>query len=114
MICKHLTHLVLLSFCVAFITACPTERFRHETYKCNSGTFDISEIILNDTSVGDKATIIGYNGEEKAEIQSSSRTSITMMLDDMKITVKRDTGAVTIKRGNRIAVLSCSKTVFKM
>ena len=96
------------------MTACPTERFRHETYKCNGGPFGIAEIILNDTSVGDKATIIGYGSEKKAEIQSSGRTSVTMTSDDIKITVERDTGAVTLKRGNRIAVISCSKSVFKM
>ena len=114
MTCRHSTKITLLLLCTASMTACPTERFRHETYKCNSGAFGIVEIILNDTGVGDKATIIGYGNEGKAEIQSSSRASVTLRSDDMEITIARDTGNVTIQRGNRITVLSCSKTVFKM
>ena len=100
---------------VAFgLAGCPAERFRHETYKCNSSSFDIAEIILNNTDVGDDATIVGYGGEKKVEIQSSSRASIGMTSGDVKIMIARETGKVTVKRGNRYAVLSCTKSVFTM
>ena len=106
--------MILLLLCGISLSACPTERFRHETYKCNSSSFDIVEIILNNTGVGDDATIVGYKGEKKVEIQSSSRTSIGMTSVDMKIKIARETGNVTVKRGNRYALLSCSKSVFTM
>jgi len=111
---RRLTQASLLMLCVASLTACPTERFRHEKYKCNSGAFGIAEIILNDTSVGDEATIIGYGNEKKAEIVKSSAASISMKTDDIKITIKRETGEVTLVRGNRYVILNCSKSVFTM
>ena len=111
---QSIIQMALLLLCGVSLSACPTERFRHETYKCNSSSFDIAEIILNNTGVGDDATIVGYKGEKKVEIQSSSRTSIGMTSGDMKITIARETGNVTVKRGNRYALLSCSKSVFTM
>ena len=114
MIQRRTTQIALLLLCGISLSACPTERFRHETYKCNSSGFDIAEIILNDTDVGDNATIVGNRGEKKVEIQSSSRTSIGMTSGDVKIMIARETGKVTVKRGNRYAVLSCSKSVFTM
>ena len=114
MIPKRLAHLSLLFIYVVGLTACPTERFRHEKYECNSGTFGISEIIFNDTSVGDMAKIIGYGHEKEVEILSSSKSSITTKMDDTHIEIERDTGAVRVKRGNRYAVLACSKSVFTM
>ena len=104
----------LLVLCGISLSACPTERFRHETYKCNSSRFDIAEIILNNTGIGDDATIVGYEGEKKTKILSSSRSSIGMKSGDVKIMIARETGNVTVKRGNRYAVLSCSKSLFTM
>jgi hypothetical protein len=111
---RRITQMALLLLCGISLLGCPTERFRHETYKCNSGRFDIAEIILNNTDVGDDATIVGYGGEKKVEIKSSSRTSIGMTSGDVKIMIARETGKVTVKRGNRYAVLSCAKSVFTM
>jgi hypothetical protein len=114
MIHKRLTNLSLLVICCFSLTACPTERFRHEKYECNSGAFGISEIIFNDTSVGDMAKIIGYGTEKNVEILSSSKSAITTKMEDIKIKIDRDTGTVRVKRGNRYAVLACSKSVFTM
>ena len=114
MIQKRLAHLSLLVIYVVGLTACPTERFRHEKYECNSGAFGISEIIFNDTSVGDMAKIIGFGHEKEVMILSSSKSSITTKMDDIQIKIERDTGTVRVKRGNRYAVLACSKSVFTM
>lgn len=114
MMLRRLTHFILLVICVIGMTACPTERFRHEKYRCNSGAFGINEIILNDTGVGDVAKIIGYGHEKEGVILSSSKSAITTKMDDTHIEIERDTGIVRVKRGNRYAVLACSKTVFTM
>ena len=111
---RRLTHFILLVMCIVGLTACPTERFRHEKYSCNSGAFGIAEIILNDTGVGDMAKIIGYGHEKEVMILSSSKSSITTKMDDLQIKIERDTGTVRVKRGNRYAVLTCSKSVFTM
>ena len=110
----RLTHFVLLTVCGIVLTACPTERFRHEKYECNSPAFGIAEIILNDTGVGDKAKIIGYDGESEVKILSSSKSTISAKMDNTRIEIKRDTGTVRVTRGNRYAVLVCSKSVFTM
>ena len=111
---RRLTHFIFLVMCIVGLTACPTERFRHEKYSCNSGAFGITEIILNDTGVGDMAKIIGYGHEKQVMILSSSKSSITTKMDDLQINIERDTGTVRVKRGNRYAVLTCSKSVFTM
>ena len=107
-------HFILLAIFGLGLTACPTERFRHEKYQCNSGAFGIAEIILNDTGVGDTAKIIGHGDEKEAKILSSSKSSITVKMDDTHIKIERDTGTVRVKRGNRYAVFACSKSVFTM
>ena len=111
---RRMAHFILLVICVAGLTACPTERFRHEKYKCNSGAFGVAEIILNDTGVGDMVKIIGYGYEKEAKILSSSKSSITTKMDDTRIEIERDSGTVRVNRGNRYAVLACSKSVFTM
>ncbi len=111
---KRRAHLSLLVICGLSLTACPTERFRHEKYKCNSGAFGISEIIFNDTGVGDMAKIIGYGTEKNVEILSSSKSAITTQMEDISIKIDRDSGTVRVKRGKHYAVLACSKSVFTM
>ncbi len=111
---RRLTHFIFLAVCGVGLTACPTERFRHEKYQCNSGAFGIAEIILNDTGVGDMAKIIGYGRESEAKILSSSKYSITTKMDDTHIEIERESGTVRVKRGNHYAVLACSKSVFTM
>lgn len=111
---RRLAQLILLTACGAGLTACPTERFRHEKYKCDSGTLNIAEIIINDTGVGDMIRIIGYDREKELKILSSSKSIITTEMDDNSININRDTGTVRVKRGNHYAVLACSKSVFTM
>ena len=114
MIHKRLAHLSLLVVFSVGLSACPTERFRHEKYECNSGAFGISEIIFNDTGVGDMAKIIGYDSEKNVEILSSSKSAITTQMEDVKLRIDRDTGTVRVKRGKHYAVIACSKSVFTM
>ena len=114
MIHKRRTNLSLLVLCCFGLIACPTERFRHEKYECNSGAFGISEIIFNDTSVGDMAKIIGYGTEKNVEILSSSKSAITTQMEDISIKIDRNTGLVRVKRGKHNAVLACSRSVFTM
>jgi hypothetical protein len=111
---QRIIQMAVLLLCGISLSACPTERFRHEKYECNSSSFDIVEIIINNTGVGDDATIVGYEGEKKVKIQSSSRTSIGITSGDLEIMITRETGNVAVKRSNRYAVLSCSKSVFTM
>ena len=111
---RQLTHFIMLAVIGVGLTACPTERFRHEKYECNSGTFGIAEIIVNDTGVGDMAKIISYGHEKQVKILSSSKSVITTKMDDTSIKIDRDTGTVRVKRGKHYAVLACSKSVFTM
>ena len=111
---RRLTHLSFLVLFGVGLTACPTERFRHEKYECNSGAFGIAEIIVNDTGVGDMAKIIGFGHEQEVKILSSSKSLITTKMDNTSITIDRDTGTIQVKRGNHYAVLACSKSVFTM
>ena len=111
---QRFIHCFLLVIFGVGLTACPTERFRHEKYKCDSSAFGIAEIIINDTGVGDMAKIIGYGSEKDVKILSSSKSSIATKMDNTSIEIERDTGIVRVIRGNRYASLNCSKSVFTM
>ena len=111
---RRLTQLSFLVLCGFGLTACPTERFRHEKYECNSSAFDIAEIIVNDTGVGDMMKIIGFGREQEVKILSSSKSLITAKMHDTSITIDRDTGTVRVKRGSHYSVLTCFKSVFTM
>tara|TARA_B100000989_G_scaffold295394_1_gene276401 strand:+ start:358 stop:702 length:345 start_codon:yes stop_codon:yes gene_type:complete len=111
---RQLAHFLFLLLCGIGLTACPTERFRHEKYECNSGAFGIAEIIVNDTGVGDMAKIIGFGHEQEVKILSSSKSVITTRMDGTSIKIDRDTGTVKVKRGKHYAVLTCFKSVFTM
>ena len=111
---KRLVNLTLLVAIGLGLTACPTERFRHEKYKCNSGAVGIAEIIINDTGVGDMAKIIGHGYEQEVRILSSSKSAITTKMDDASIKIDRNTGTLRVKRGKHYAILPCSKSVFTM
>ena len=112
MIHKRLTNLSLLVICCFSLTACPTERFRHEKYECNSGAFGISEIIFNDTSVGD---IQNYRLWHRKKCETChQKSTITTQMEDVNLRIDRDTGTVRVKRGKHYAVIACSKSVFTM
>ena len=82
---RRLVHFSLLVICGVGLTACPTERFRHEKYKCNSGAFGIAEIIVNDTGVGDMAKIIGYG--YNSSIKKNDPTAHAEILAIKKATI---------------------------
>ena len=111
---RHFAKVVLISLCTVGLSACPTERFRHEKYVCNNHTYDIAEIIVNDTGVGDQATIIRYGSEVQVDILSSSTASIAMELGELDIKINRNSGKVTVTRSNRYGVLHCTKSLFTM
>ena len=111
---RHNLQVILLLAFVLSLSACPTERFRHEKYQCNSSATGIAELILNDTNVGDKVKVIDYLGEKTAKIISSSKDLIILNLKESEIKIERKTGTVKVKKGNRYIILSCSKSVFTM
>ncbi len=114
MTARRFHKIALLILCVGSLAACPTERFRHEKYKCSSNSYGIASIVLNDTDIGDEGKIIGYENDIAAKITSSNASAITLKTDKLRITINRETGAITIVRGNHYIVLSCTKSVFTM
>ena len=114
MIQQRLFHLSLLILCSVGLAACPTERFRHEKYKCYSGAYGISEIIVNDTGVGDIAKIIVNGYEKEVKILTSNKSVITTKMDEIRVKIDRNTGKVQLKRGNHFVMLACTRSVFTM
>jgi hypothetical protein len=102
-------------FAVAFgLAACPAERFRHEKYVCNSVSFDLESIIVNDTDIGGEVKIIGYGNDRTAIIKAISDDQIELDADHMTLTLDRNDGSVRVVRGNRYARLACKRSIFTM
>ena len=102
-------------FAIAFgLAACPAERFRHEKYVCQSVSFDVDSIIVNDTDIGGEVKIIGYGSERTAIIKAISDDYIEIEASRMRLKLDRNDGSVRIARGNRYARLACKRSIFTM
>ena len=102
-------------FAIAFgLTACPAERFRHEKYVCESVSFDLDSIIVNDTDIGGEVKIIGYGKDRTAIIKAINDDHIEIEASRMTLKLDRDDGSVRIVRGNRYAHLACKRSIFTM
>ncbi|MDA8723334.1 hypothetical protein N9M90_00925 [Alphaproteobacteria bacterium] len=102
-------------FAVTFgLAACPAERFRHEKYDCQSVSFDLESIIVNDTDIGGEVKIIGYGNERTAIIKAINDDHIEIEASRMRLKLDRNDGSVRIARGNRYARLACKRSTFTM
>ena len=102
-------------FAIAFgLAACPAERFRHEKYVCESVSFDLESIIVNDTNIGGEVKIIGYSNDGTAIIKDISDKHIEIEASRMTLELDRNDGSVKISRGNRYARLACKLSIFTM
>ena len=96
------------------LAACPAERFRHEKYVCNSVSFDLESIIVNDTDIGGEVKIIGYGNDRTAIIKAVTDDHIKIEASRMALELDRNDGSVRIIRGNRYARLACKRSIFTM
>ena len=102
-------------FAIAFgLAACPAERFRHEKYVCESISFDLESIIVNNTDIGGEVKIIGYGNDRTAIIKAISDNHIKIEASRMKLELDRNDGSVRISRGTRFARLACKRSIFIM
>ena len=102
-------------FAIAFgLAACPAERFRHEKYVCNSVSFDLESIIVNDTDIGGEVKIIGYGNDRTAIIKAINDDHIEIEANRMRLKLDRNDGTVEIIRGSRYARLGCKRSIFTM
>lgn len=107
-------HIISLAGMSMLLAACPAERFRHEKYDCNSSSFDLQSIVVNDAEVGAEVTVIGYSGERVAMITSITDQSIELDTNTQPIKIDRETGKIRVYRGKRFTILACKVTVFTM
>ena len=102
-------------FAIAFgLAACPAERFRHEKYVCESVSFDLESIIVNDTDIGGEVKLIGYGNDRTAIIKAISDDHIEIEASGMILKLDRDDGSVRVIRGGRYARLGCKRSIFTM
>ena len=100
---------------IAFgLAACLAERFRHEKYVCNSVSFDLESIIVNDTNIDGEVKIIGYGNDRTAIIKAISDEYIKIGNSRMQLELDRNDGSVKISRGTRYARLACKRSIFTM
>jgi hypothetical protein len=100
---------------VAFgLAGCPAERFRHEKYSCNSTSFDLESIVVNEAKVGSEIQIIGYGNERTAIITTINDDMIAVEDSRLQLELNRNDGSVKIIRGTRFARLACKRSIFTM
>ena len=96
------------------LTACPAERFRHEKYLCHSHSFNLAEITVNKTAVGDTVTVTTSRGNALGTITEASEKELKIDFAGQPIQINRRNAVVTIFKNQRYAKIKCKKTVFTM
>ena len=96
------------------LTACPAERFRHEKYLCHSQSWNLAEITVNKTAVGDTVTVTTSKGNALGTITEASEKELQIDFANQPIHIDRQDAIVTFYNNKRYAKIKCKKTVFTM
>jgi len=106
--------LAILASITIGLSGCLSERFRHERYICDSGISGISEVIINETKIGDDLKIMKNNREYFATIQKSNKNEIYAENKESKFQINRSNGLIKLLHGKDYLVINCNKTIFTM
>ena len=101
-------------FCF-IVTACDQfSRFRQEKYDCGNNSTGFKEIIFNKLKSGSVVKITRHGKEFETNILEIKNNQILLNFKDTELQVFTDKETVLVKNDNKITVLNCSKTIFKM
>ena len=106
--------IIIILFCFIFTSCDQFNRFRQEKYDCGNNSSGFKEIIFNKIKAGNEVKI-KYNGKDfQALINEVKNNEVFINLENVELKVFTDKESVLIKEDNKITVLKCDKTIFKM
>ena len=101
--------IVLISGCDQF------SRFNYENYNCGNNSTGINEIILEKVKKGSNVKL-KYNQSYNAsvEINKVSGKEVLITFKNKNIRINRDTASLTVKEKNKVTIVECKLSKFKM
>ena len=101
--------IVLISGCDQF------SRFNYENYNCGNNSTGINEIILEKVKKGSNVKL-KYNQSYNAQVKIDkvSGKEVLFNFKNKNVRINRDTSSLTIKENNKVTIIECKLSKFKM
>ena len=113
MIKNNILFLILRIF---IISGCDQfSRFNYENYNCGNNSTGINEIILGKVKKGSNVKL-KYNQSYSAsvEINKVLGREVLITFKNKNVRINRDTASLSIKENNKITIIDCKLSKFKM
>jgi len=110
---KYKTSLIFISFFL--VQACDQfSRFNYESFNCGYNSINIQEVLLSKISKGANLKVISGETIEKTKIVDVNTDFVHFNFNNNKIKINRKDGSLTIKDGNKVTIIECKVSKFKM
>ena len=90
-------------------------RFNYENYNCGNNSTGINEIILEKVKKGSNVKL-KYNQSYNAQVKIDkvSGKEVLFNFKNKNVRINRDTSSLTIKENNKVTIIECKLSKFKM
>ena len=113
MIKNNILFLILL---IVLVSGCDQfSRFNYENYNCGNNSTGINEIILEKVKKGSNVKL-KYNQSynDQVKIDKVSGKEVLFTFKNKIARINRDTASLLIKENNKLTIIECKLTKFKM
>ena len=109
-------NILLLILPTLIISGCDQfSRFNYENYNCGNNSTGINEIILEKVKKGSNVKLKFnqfYNAS--VEINKVSGKEILITFKNKNVRINRDTASLAVKENNKVTIIECKLSKFKM
>ena len=101
--------IVLISGCDQF------SRFNYENYNCRNNSTGINEIILEKVKKGSNVKL-KYNQSYNAQVKIDKvlEKEVLFTFKNKNVRINRDTAILSIRENNKVTIIECNLSKFKM
>ena len=111
---KYKTSIIYFLFLFSISGCDQFSRFSYESFKCGLNSTGIQEIILSKATKGGKLKITQFETIEETSISDITEDIIYFNFKNKKIEINRKDGSISTKDGNKVTVIKCEVSKFKM
>ena len=110
---KFKTSLFFISFFL--VQGCDQfSRFNYESYDCGYNSTDIQEVLLSKISKGANIKVTSGETIKQTTIVDVNKDFVHFNFNNNKIKINRKDGSLTLKEGNKVTIIECQASKFKM
>ena len=109
-------NILFLILPILIISGCDQfSRFNYENYNCGNNSTGINEIILEKVKKGSNVKL-KYNQSYNAQVKIDkvSGKEVLFNFKNKNVRINRDTASLIIKENNKVTIIECKLSKFKM